>query len=93
MLAGRGLKGEKGGRGVQEDKGSLTNFLRNFNVGAVHGPKDEAAVHLELHVGGARALCAGCADVVGHLCCRDDDLCQRDIVVWEEDDLDSRTLH
>ena len=28
----------------------FANFLGNFDIGAVHGPNDEAAIHHELHV-------------------------------------------
>mmetsp|Transcript_1099 Transcript_1099/g.3058 ORF Transcript_1099/g.3058 Transcript_1099/m.3058 type:complete len:928 (+) Transcript_1099:706-3489(+) len=59
-------------------------LLRDLDVGAVPGADDEAAVHLELHVGGARRLGAGSGDVLRQLRAGDDGLGERDVVVGQE---------
>lgn len=61
--------------------------LTNLNVGAIICSYDQAAIHLELHVGCSGSLCASSADVLRQLGCRDDDFCQGDIVVRHEHNL------
>ena len=41
--------------------------LCNFDGGSVPGAQDQGAIHLELHVGGARGLRARSADVLRQL--------------------------
>lgn len=61
--------------------------LGDLDVGAVHGADDEAAVHGELHVGGARSLRARRADVLAQLRARDEHLRQVHVVVRHKHNL------
>mmetsp|Transcript_40032 Transcript_40032/g.119234 ORF Transcript_40032/g.119234 Transcript_40032/m.119234 type:complete len:351 (-) Transcript_40032:1752-2804(-) len=60
------------------------SLLGNLDVCTVPGAQDQAAIHLELHVGCTRCLGAGGRDVLRHLRCRDDSLSKRHIVVGQE---------
>ena len=55
-------------RGRAEDEHVVgADLLGDLDVGAVHRADDQAAVHLELHVAGARRLGAGRRDVLREL--------------------------
>mmetsp|Transcript_9192 Transcript_9192/g.25702 ORF Transcript_9192/g.25702 Transcript_9192/m.25702 type:complete len:277 (-) Transcript_9192:1606-2436(-) len=71
-------------RGPEEEEVLLAHALPDLHVGTVQRANEQAAVHLELHVAGARGLQASRRDVLTELSGRDELLGRGDIVVGHE---------
>lgn len=66
---------------------ALPNLLRDLDVRAVDGADEQTTVQAELHVRCPACFRAGRRDVLADVRCGDEDLRERDRVVWEEEDL------
>ena len=76
-----------GGHAEEEDV-VVSDLLVNFHVRAVERADGHRAVDHELHIARAGGLLARDGDLLGQVRRRDDDLCQRDLIVLHKHDLE-----
>ena len=75
-------------RHTEDERIVLADFVHNLDVCAVHRTEGRCAVQHELHVRSAGRLLTCGRNLLRDICCRKDNLCARDTVILDEDNLD-----
>jgi len=66
----------------------LSNLLCDLDICTIHGTNNEATVHDELHIRSTRCFSTSRRNMLRKLRSWNDDLSGRNVVVWQEDDLE-----
>ena len=76
-------------RGKTEDKRIFFSyFLHDLHICTIHGSNGECTIKHELHITGTGCFLAGCRNLFGDICCRENHFRIRNSVILDEYHLD-----